>query len=513
MNMTGGEAVGASLQAHGVEVVFGFPGNHTIPIYEALRRQDAVRHVLVRHEQAAAFMADGYARSSGRTGVCLTTAGPGAPNTTTAVAEAHSDRIPMVVLTAQVDTHMLGKGAYHDVDLASVFGPLTKWHTRAHRCAQIPALLAQAVSVAQSPPPGPVHLELPHDVLEAEDDIVVAPPIPPAVLEAPAADVARAADMLREAKMPLILAGGGLASAGACTELREFAERLGAPVVTTCMGKGALPDDHPLAIGVSQGPVAREYFELADLLVAVGCRFRQVSTRGWSLPIGALIHVDADPTAFGTSYTPDIAITADARSALRALLEHIRRDDGGDDWPWAAHLPVTPPPTPRGARDTLHAHIADELRAALPPDAILCLDVCILSYRLVPRFAVRAPRSLLYPAAYIAMGYGLPAAIGAKMAHPDRAVACVAGDGGFLMTGVELATVAAQDLAIPIILFNDSCLQSVRGTHESRHDGHSFGVELHNPDFVAFAASFGIDGCRVTEPEDIQQAIQRAVEH
>jgi acetolactate synthase-1/2/3 large subunit len=366
--------------------------------------------------------------------------------------------------------------------------------------------------VAQSPPPGPVHLELPHDVLQAEEDIVVAPPIPPAAPGAPATDIARAADMLREAAMPLILAGGGLVSAGACAELRELAERLGAPVVTTCMGQGALPDDHPLALGVSQGPAAREYFELADLVLAVGCRFRQVSTRGWSLPIGALIHIDADPTAFGASYTPDLAITADARRALRALLRHIRPHDGADDWPWAEHLPAPAPPAPGGGRDALHAHIADALRVALPLDAVLCLDVCILSYRLIPRFTVRAPRSVLYPAAYIAMGYGLPAAIGAKMAHPDRAVACVAGDGGFLMTGAELATVAAHDLAIPIIVFNDSCLQSVRGTHESRHDGHSFGVELHNPDFVAFAASFGMHGCRVTEPEDIQQAVRRAVD-
>jgi len=405
MKMTGGEALVASLQVHGVEVVFGFPGNHTIPIYEALRRQDAIRHVLVRHEQGAAFMADGYARSSGRVGA----------------------------------------------------------------------------------------------------------PMPPDVPDAAAADVARAADILLSANMPLVLAGGGLVSAGASAELRELAERLGAPVVTTCMGKGALPDDHPLAVGVSQSQSAREYFELADVVLAVGCRFRQVSTRGWSLPINTLIHIDADPTAFDRNYTPQLAIPADARSALSALLERIPPGHDADDWGWAEHLPAVPP-TPQG-RDALHARIADELRAALAPDAILCLDVCIPAYRLMPRFAVTAPRSVLYPAAYIAMGYGLPAAIGAKMAHPDRQVACVAGDGGFLMTGVELATAVSQDLAIPIIVFNDSCLQSVKGTHERAYNGHSFGVELQNPDFVAFAAAFGVDGCRVTEPDDIRQSIHRAVNH
>ncbi len=512
MKMTGGEALVASLQQHGVEVIFGFPGNHTVPIYEALRRQQAIRHVLARHEQGAAFMADGYARSSGRVGVCVTTAGPGATNTATAVAEACSDCVPLVVLSAQVDTHMLGKGAYHDVDLASVFRPITKWHARAHRSAHIPALLSQAFCVAQSPAAGPVHLELPHDLLQAEDDISIHPPIPPAAPDAPAADIARAADVLRQARMPLLLAGGGVVSAGASEELRELAERLGAPVATTCMGKGAIPDDHPLAVGVSQGTRARKYFELADTVLAIGCRFRQVSTRGWSLPIRTLIHVDADPTAFGRSYTPELAIAADARRALEALLECMPPQDQAREWGWAAHLPAAPL-EPGEGRDALHAQIADQLRASLARDAILCLDVCILSYRLIPRFAVTAPRCVLYPAAFIAMGYGLPAAIGAKMAHPDRQVACVAGDGGFLMTGVELATAVREDLAIPIIVFNDSCLQSVKATHERSHDGHSFGVELENPDFVAFAASFGVDGCRVTEPDEIGEAIQRAVNH
>jgi acetolactate synthase-1/2/3 large subunit len=512
MRMTGGEALVASLQAHGVEVVFGFPGNHTIPIYEALRRQHAVRHVLVRHEQGAAFMADGYARSSGRTGVCVTTAGPGATNTATAVAEACSDCVPLVVLSAQIDTHMLGKGAYHDVDLASVFRPITKWQAHAQRCEQIPALMAQAFCAAQSPPPGPVHVELPHDVLGAEADVAIDPPIPPATPEPDAAAVARAAEMLRAARTPLLLAGGGVVSAGACAALRELAERLGAPVVTTCTGKGAVPDDHPLAVGVSQGRGAREYFELADVVLAIGCRFRQVSTRGWSLPIARLIHVDADPGAFGRSYTPELAIAADARRALEALLEHIAPRDEPGAWAWAEYLPAAPPGAQEG-RDSLHAQIVDELRAVLPSDAIVCLDVCILAYRLIPCFPVTAPRSVLYPAAYIAMGYGLPAAIGAKMAHPSRQVACIAGDGGFLMTAAELATAVSQRLAIPIIVFNDSCLQSVKGQHESRHDGRSFGVELHNPDFVAFARSFGIDGCRVTDPDGIQPAIRRAVAH
>jgi acetolactate synthase-1/2/3 large subunit len=513
MRMTGGEALVASLEAHGVDTIFGFPGNHTTPIYEALRRQDAVRHVLVRHEQGAAFMADGYARSSGRVGVCLTTAGPGATNTATAVAEASSDCVPMVVLSAQIDTHAVGKGAYHDVDLASFFRPISKWQACARRCDQIPALLTQAICMAQCPPAGPVLLELPRDVLGAEDDVTIDPPVPPAVPDAGAADVARAADLLRSAAMPLLLAGGGLVSAGACDELRELAERLGAPVVTTCNGKGALPDDHPLAVGVSQGAHAHEYFERADVVLAVGCRFREVSTRGWTLPIGTLIHIDADPTAFGRSYTPHLAICADAGRALRALLEHIPAREETGDWGWAEHLPPAPPKPPTGRRDALHARIADEMRASLAPDAILSLDVCILSYRLIPRFTVTSPRSVLYPAAYIAMGYGLPAAIGAKIAHPDRQVACVAGDGGFLMTGMELATAVTEGLAIPIILFNDSCLQSVKGTHERNHDGHSFGVELQNPDFVAFAASFGVDGCRVTEPDQTGDAIRRAVSH
>jgi len=519
--MTTADALIAALRAHGVELMFGYPGHHTLPIYEALRTQPVgqelascprkVRHVLVRHEQAAGFAADGVARSSGRVGVFVTTAGPGATNTLTAVATAYSDCVPLLCLTAQVrtDRHLKHAGAYHDLDLLAAFAPAVKWNAAPERPEDVPALVAEALRIAQTPPPGPVHLDLPEDILAAETD---APLVAPLEVPRPAPrahQLAAAAGLLLSGQRPLLLAGGGVVSAGACRELVGLAEALGAPVATTCMGKGAIPASHPLAIGVTQSGRCVPAFEQADLLLAVGCRFGEVSTRGWSLPIPAkLIHVDADPRVIGATFKPTLGLVADAKLVLTELLREVRRARLKSS-PWFTP-PAAPAQRPEGAEAAYQA-INDCLREALDPTAIVCLDVCMPAYRMVSRFDVEQPRSLLYPASYIAMGYGLPAAIGAKLAHPDRQVAVVCGDGGFLMTAQELATAVREKLPLPIVLYNDECLTSVAGSHRRRYDGHTFGTDLTNPDFVALAQAFGADGERLEDVADVPSALQRAL--
>ncbi|MFQ6133094.1 MAG: thiamine pyrophosphate-binding protein [Armatimonadota bacterium] len=509
---TAADALVATLRAHGVRLIFGHPGNHTIPIYEALRtQQDAVRHLLVRHEQAAGFAADGLARSTGAVGVLVTTAGPGATNALTAVATAYSDCVPLLCLTAQVhtDRHLKHAGAYHDLDLLAVFAPATKWNAAPDRPGDVPALVAEALKIAQTPPPGPVHLDLPEDILDAEVDVSIPDPLS---IPRPAArphQLAAAAGLLLCAERPLLLVGGGVVSAGACGELAALARALGAPVATTCMGKGAIPASHPLSLGVTQGGRCTPAFEQADLLLAAGCRFGQVSTRGWSLPLpDKSIHVDADPRIIGATFQPTLGLVADARLVLRELLSEAR-GTGTRRAPWFT-LPEAPPERPEG-REAAYQAINDGLREALDPTAIVCLDVCMPAYRMISRFEVEQPRSLLYPATYIAMGYGLPAAIGAKLANPDRQVAVVCGDGGFMMTAHELATAVAEGLAVPIVLYNDESLTSVASTHRRRHDGHTFGTDLTNPDFVALARAFGAQGERLEDPADLPDALQRAL--
>lgn len=504
--MTGAEALVRTLKQHGVTTVFGYPGAHTVPIYEALRRERGVRHVLVRHEQGAAFMADGYARSSGRVGVCLTTAGPGATNTATAVAEALSDCVPIVVLTAQVDTTARGKGAYHELDLRDFFEPITKWNAAAERAEHIPLLVAEAFFHCRSGRPGPAQLELPRDVLAAECRPTFPEPrdiVRPPVSEEEANAIAQ---RLSAARRPALLAGGGVVSADACAEFVALTETLKAPAATTQMGRGAIPDSHPLALGQSNTSRVQHVFGQADLVLAVGCRFAEVSTRGWSLPAPNLIHIDVDPRAFHPSYPAQMQVVADAKRALAAIVETLRRrrTDVSSEWQ-PSEMVVA-----QTGSEWPHDAVIECIQAAFNDATVFGLDVTILTYRLLTRRRVQRPRTMLYPAAYIAMGYGLPAAIGAKVAWPERPVACLAGDGGFAMTLQELATAVRLGVPLPILVYNDGCLQSIKRAHSAAYPGRSFEVELNNPDFVALARAFGGDGRRVADVSDLPAALEQA---
>lgn len=514
--MTGADLLVAALRDCGIDTAFGIPGFHSNPIYDALRRHGGVSHVLVRHEQTAGFAADGYARASGRIACAITTAGPGATNLATPLAEALSDAIPLLAVTADVDPESAGRGAYHELAKFALLRPAVKWAARARQPDDIPELVARAIHAALSGRPGPVHIEVPEPVLRAEAarprELQAEPPTRRAASERRAH---RAVDLLCEARFPVILAGGGVVSAGAEPQLQTLAETLHAPVLTTMMGRGALPDRHKLAGGFARSPLGRRILEHADAMLAIGCRFSEVTTGGWSMRVPEpLIHVDIDPRAFECHYRADLPIPGDARRVVDQFIVRLAR------------RPPSPPERLQcleGIRRDVAATAArpgDErsafaaaLRAAVPDDGIVVSDVLHLWDALYSRFPVYSSRTLLVPALFIAMGYALPAAIGAAAACPDRPIVAVMGDGGFFISGMELATAADQGQGLVVILDNNGELGVIRRMQEDAYGGHCHEVKYpraHN--FAAMAIALGASAERVTSPVEAAEAAGRALE-
>jgi thiamine pyrophosphate-dependent acetolactate synthase large subunit-like protein len=505
------------LADYGVRRVFGYPGGQLTPIYDALYRQSAIRHVLARHEQAAAFMADGYARAAGKPGVCLAVCGPGVFNAATPLSAAFTDSTPVLLISGQVPTAGRGlrSGYYHENDQAAVCATLTKARGRADSVAALVPTLDRCWTALTRGRPGPVLFEVPLDVLRTETraDPWPAPPEPVPPLAPASRDVDALAKLIADWERPLVLVGGGVVSAGAESPLSQVAERLGAPVFHTAMGKCAIPSDHPLAAGMPWRRATADLtgmdaflsplFTEADGLLAVGCRFTQLATGSWSLrlpPSVAQIDVDADE--IGRHYPVALPVVGDARLALEELLPR---------------LPATPRPPWAPARTTGEPwrlpglDLLGPLRRALPPDAIVSADVTRLAYLLMADFPMNRPRTFLHPAGSVAMGFGLPAALGAKAAYPDRKVVAVVGDGGFLMCGMELATAVQEQLPVVVLLVNDNSLTLIRATQERRYGGRFIGVDLRNPDFKTFAQAFGVRYARADSDDALERALREAL--
>ncbi len=501
----------------GVSHIFGYPGGQITPIYDALYRQTAIRHVLARDEQAAGFMADGYARATGRTGVCLAVCGPGVLNAATPLATAYTDSIPLLLITGQVPKAGAGlrSGYYHEnrqVDACSTF---TKgWFSIAGNDDALPTL-DRAFGLANSGRPGPTVLEIPLDVLRGE----ASPPT--ATLfhvhdkrQQPArGDDKKMADLVAGWNRPAILAGGGVLSAHAADPLRLVAKQMNAPVFHTLNGKSAFPADHPLHAGL---PWARATSDLlgmesffspiltqADGLLAVGCRFTQATTGNWAWkPPASLLQIDIDRAELGRHYPVALGIHADARAALETLL---------------ARLPATPRP-PWATEPAAKAEwrlpgfdLIGPMRRLLPRDAIIAADITRLAYQMLAQFPIFVPRTFLHPAGFVSMGYALPAALGAKVACPDRVVVAVVGDGGFLMSGMELASAVQEKLPVIVILVNDNCLSLIKSSQDRHYGGRHIGVDLQNPDFCAFAASFGVRAWRAFNDTEFASALDEAM--
>lgn len=504
------------LQENGVRTIFGYPGGQLTPIYDALYRQGTLRHILARDEQAAAFMADGFARASGQPGVCLAVCGPGVFNAATALATSFTDSIPVLCLSGQVPRPGLRSGFYHENEQLTVCKTLTKSRYQLKDQRTVTADLDQAMMDLRLGRPGPVLVEIPLDVLRREvisaassSATLPALPMPPAPK---AKDIQALADLLASWQRPLLLVGGGTLNGQAASLLPALATRLGAPVLHTLMGKSAFPADHPLAAGLTWHQATsdvtnmKEYlsplFKQADGVLAIGCRFTQASTGSWQLKLPALAQIDIDPAEIGRHYPVRQGLVADASQAIESLL-HALPDKPRTPW---ARLPVPRPPWRLPGLD-----LVGPLRRVLPRDAIVVADITRLAYILLAEFPVFTPRSFLHPAGFVAMGYGLPAALGAKAAFPERTVVAIEGDGCFQMCGMELASMVQEKLPVIVVLVNDRCLSLIQATQERKYDRRFIGVDLVNPDFQQLAQAFGVRSWRVDTDPAFEAALQQAV--
>jgi acetolactate synthase I/II/III large subunit len=512
---TGGELLVRRLRDLGVRHVFGYPGGPLTPLYDALYHESSIRHLLARDEQAAGFMADGYARVTGTPGVFFAVCGPGAFNAVTPIANAFSDSMPVLLISGQVPTRARGgsrSGFYHENDQISAFSSITKYRTRIERVEDIVPVVDTAWQTLTQGRPGPVFLDAPVDVMAAAAPGGDLPRLPAAgrPTNPEVQDLSR---LLQSWKRPLLMAGGGVVSAGAESLLVQLAERLGAPVFHTFIGKGAIPSAHPLCAGTPWKESTSDasdmasrispLFAAADGLLAIGCRFTQVITGSWALqPPAALAQIDIDPEEIGRHYPLTLGVVGDARLALNALLPALPPE------PRAQWAPPSPPrPLPRlGGWDLLGA-----LRRAVPPEAIVVADVTQLGYMMLVDHPVTRSRRFLHPAAAVSMGFGLPAALGAKVAFPELPVLAVMGDGCFQMTGMELATAVQEKLPVVVVLINDSTLTLIKAIQKRRFGQRYLGVDLHNPDFTQLAKAFGVRSWKVTEEATFEPALRAAL--
>ena len=507
---TGGHAVVAQLKAYGVETVFGIPGVHTLELYRGLAEY-GIRHIGVRHEQGAGFMADGYARASGKPGVCCLITGPGLMNAATAIGQAYSDSMPMLVLASVNATGELGKGRgrLHEItDQNAAITPLTGFARTIRDGSELQRALADAYKLFEMGRPRPVVLEFPLDFLSAPIGVAAIEAQPGTRPVTSAADLEKAASLIDAAERPVLLLGGGTVDCS--TEARAFAKKCGCLVVTTTAGKGVIPDADPASVGASLSkPATQTLLAEADLVIAAGTELSE--TDSWSdwleLP-GKLIRIDLDRHTLNRDYAPTVGLLADAGPTFKALAECIKAGRR-PDLRRAAEIRALNQGNPDPLRRK-HMAVLDAIRAALPEDGMMFTDMTQIAYTGNHYFRCGAPRSWFHPNGFGTLGYAMPAAIGAKIACPGRSVAALAGDGGFLFTVQDLGTAVEQRLALPIILWNNDALGQIAGDMAARGIP-ELGVKPRNPDFLALARAFGAEAVRAPSLAGLSEAIERAL--
>jgi acetolactate synthase I/II/III large subunit len=526
--LTGAEIVWATLVGEGVETVFGYPGGAILPVYDALRKFP-IHHVLVRHEQGASHMADGYARASGKVGVAIATSGPGATNLVTGIATALLDSIPLVCITGNVSSKILGTDAFQEVDITGITLPVTKHNFLITRTEDIAAAIRYAFQIAVSGRPGPVLVDITKDAQQgtAIFDFAAAKPRPyrpHPMLKVEDTSLDQAAELIRRAKRPVILAGHGVSESGAMEQVRTLAERAQIPVALTLLGLGAFPASHPLNLGM-MGMHGESWvnnaIQEADLLIACGMRFDDRvtgSTSTYSLK-SKKIHIEVDPAEINKNIKVDVALVGDLREVLEKLLPRIgsRGNGGRDGSAWLKSIEAS-----KGAcsvrdiknlPDSGHlyaAHVIHDIWRITAGNAIVVTDVGQHQMWEAQYYHHEHPRSLVTSGGLGTMGFALPAAIGAKFACPDKEVWVVAGDGGFQMTAAELSTIAQEKIKINIAIINNGYLGMVRQWQEFFYDSNYESTPLISPDFVKLADAHGIPGLAVRTRAELSAAVETA---
>ena len=518
----GAQAIVKCLEREGIEVVFGIPGLYSMPIFDALYHHPSIKVVTVRHEQGAAFMADGYARATGKPAAILTLPGPGLTNAMTGIGQAYSCSIPMLILSTQVEREFIDqdRGLLHEMTHQfEMLAPLTKYGERIEDGSEISDVFHRAVGAMLNGRPRPVQIEIPRDIqvemVDWDDDSEKIPPAFGERMLPPMQQIEAAAAVLQKATKPLIIAGGGVISSEATPELVQLAERLGAPVLTTGSGTGAIPSDHPLACGVSWIAAAdmRPLVAASDTLLAIGTRFTDGMTQGWDLPLPAnTIRIDIDPDEIERNLPMDIKLVGDAKATLGAVLDKIRA--WGVDRRGAMHPALAQ--ARAEFREALLAKVGstkpwmDALRDASPRNTIFSCDMSLFWADMLGIFPIYEPRTMLFPWNFGTLGFALPEALGAKLAKPEQPVVAISGDGAFLFTGTELATAVQYGINLPIIVPNNNSYGMIKVQQRDQFDEQFIAVDLVNPDFVMLAKSFGAYGEKVETPQELAESLTKA---
>ncbi|MGE5486898.1 MAG: biosynthetic-type acetolactate synthase large subunit [bacterium] len=518
------------LAREGVDCFFGYPGGVTLPLYDCVY-DHPIRHVLVRHEENAAFAASGYARSTGRVGVCCATSGPGATNLITGLVDAMMDSVPIVAITGQVHSKLIGSDAFQEADTFGISRSCTKHNFLVKSIAELPRVIHEAFYIASTGRPGPVLIDLPKDVLQAQGyyNPVTTIHLPGYKIytEGHTGQIRRAAQLMLDAQRPLVYAGGGIIAAGASAELRELVELIDAPVVCTLMGLGGFPASHPNFIsmpGMHGSYAANMALTSCDLLIAIGVRFDDRVTGRLSAfaPRARVIHIDIDPAEIGKIRVPDLPIVGDARRVLariNSVLKEMppeaasRASEAHAPWwgeirSWKEQHPLEPPTSDTEIKPQ---HLMAEIDRLTAGRAIISTDVGQHQMWAAQYIRFDSPRLLLTSGGLGSMGFGLPAAIGAQVAHPDRLVVAIVGDGGFQMSIPELATIANNRLPLKVIISNNGYLGMVRQWQELFYNNRVCAVDLSTfPNIELLAGAYGIKGRTVESPSELRPALEAA---
>ncbi len=512
--MTGAEIMIETLSREKVEVVFGIPGVQIMELLDTFYRIEKVRWITVRHEQTAAFMAFGYSRTTGKTGVAMVVPGPGALNTCAAVGTAYSASTPMLLLTGQIDTPNLGKnrGMLHEVtEQLDVFRPITKWNGRIMDVTDIPGTIQSAINRSKTGRPRPVQVEIPFDLWATKDEVQITDAEPVATIAPDPTEIKQAAVLLSKAERPVIWAGGGIITADAAEDLRQLAESLNAPVVMTPEGKGAINSDHPLCSGHADYE-SNQVLSIADVILCLGSRFLQMSQVQSKASAGLkVIQVDIDEEEVGRNWKLDLGIVSDVRSAITALIEELP-NSGSSLWKtteideikssFAAKLEEAAP---------VQMGIIRDIRSELNEDAILVSGITNMGYWSRYVYPVYQPRTYLTSSYFVTLGFAFPTALGAKVGNPDKQVVAISGDGGFLFAVGDLATAVKYGLNVVVVVFNDGIYGATYRMQQKHYENRIIGTDLLNPDFSSLAKSFGAVGIKLADHRELRGALRSAL--